>query len=126
MIRLCVAGAAICALLGCDDTVFPGSGAMYPPGQQGVKQFLDNECALCHPAIEPAYDFPEDVWAAAADDTNDLVVPGDPEASKLWRVISDPGPSDVAMPSAGLLPPGTVQVVYDWILEGAPTDEVAP
>ncbi|MCO4747801.1 MAG: hypothetical protein KC912_23600 [Proteobacteria bacterium] len=124
MKRLVLVVAALLIGTACDDTVFPGGGPSYPPGQVGVKALLEDQCALCHPAIEPAYTFPDDVWTDVADGTEALVVPGDPEASLLWRVMTNPGPDEAVMPSGGLLPIETVQHVEAWILDGAPIDEV--
>jgi hypothetical protein len=112
----------------CDDTVFEpppdlGSDDGYEATWVGVQQFADDHCSRCHPSIAlPALPEALEDDLLAGDEV--YVVPGSPEDSLFWRVISvddrlagDPPP----MPSGnGPLPPELTEHVYDWILDGAP------
>ena len=52
----------------------------------------------------------------------DYVVPGDPEGSYFWRVLSEEAaePGDQKMPMTGYLPPEQVEFIREWIEAGAP------
>lgn len=86
----------------------------YPATWDGVQQLIDNHCAVCHPATNGV-----DLRAGITDPTSGYVVPGDPDASYLWQVVS--GGTLLLMPPVpdGPLPAETVQCIHDWIADGA-------
>ncbi len=47
-----------------------------------------------------------------------FIVPGNPDASRLWQVIQH-HETDVAMPPSGKLPPEQIEFVRQWIISGA-------
>ena len=51
------------------------------------------------------------------DDIMKYVVPGDPEASDLYKYLTGNGVP--VMPPSGKLPDATIQLFYDWIAQGA-------
>ena len=57
------------------------------------------------------------IFLATYDDIMQYVIPGNPEESMLYRrLIGDGVP---VMPPSGKLPDETIQLFYDWILQGA-------
>ena len=50
------------------------------------------------------------------------VVPGDPEASLLMRVLEGPVGDIPSMPNGGTLSSAKIDAVYEWIEAGAPAD----
>ncbi len=113
---------ALLITAGCDDTLFPGNERVYEPNWLGVQVFTFDHCAQCHPSLaEPA--FPAAIEEDIRNEDGVYVVPGDPEASLLWRVLSsddrltgDPP----KMPLGRPLRPERVAFVREWILAGAP------
>jgi hypothetical protein len=96
----------------------------YTPDWDGVNAFLSDECLACH---EEGGDSTLRLPSALELDlyTGDglLVVPFEPEESRLWRVISDTlSDNDAARMPLGTepLPEETVAHVREWILDGAP------
>ncbi|MBW2257110.1 MAG: hypothetical protein JRI25_21300 [Deltaproteobacteria bacterium] len=110
----------------CDDTVFESpeliSDEGYEATWEGVQLFVGDHCSSCHPRVTlPALPEALEEDLLAGDEV--YVVPGSPEDSLFWRVISvddrlegDPPP----MPNgSGPLPAEETEHVYDWILDGA-------
>ncbi|MBM3138435.1 MAG: hypothetical protein FJZ98_09650 [Chloroflexi bacterium] len=57
------------------------------------------------------------VFLATYDDVMEYVIPGNPEESMFYRrLIGDGVP---IMPPSGKLPDETIQLFYDWIMQGA-------
>jgi hypothetical protein len=57
------------------------------------------------------------IFLATYEDILQYVIPGNPEESMLYRrLIGDGVP---VMPPSGKLPDETIQLFYDWILQGA-------
>lgn len=118
-------------LTGCDDTLFASDAGTetYPPTWIGVTDFMDDHCVVCHsPDGEATTQLPTNLAEDLQTSGQRFVVPGDPEASLLWRVVSDTvGPDDYGvMPlGAGALPEPTVAHIREWILAGAPTIEAS-
>ncbi len=57
------------------------------------------------------------IFLATYDDIMQYVIPGNPEESMLYRrLIGDGVP---VMPPSGKLPDETIQLFYDWIMQGA-------
>jgi hypothetical protein len=52
------------------------------------------------------------------DELMEWVVPGDPEGSRLYQVLTATGGAP-QMPPSGPLPAETIQLFYDWIMQGA-------
>lgn len=110
----------------CDDTIFPagsggGGNSSYEEDFTGVVAFFHDHCHECHPALIPSFDagvLEDDI----RDGTGTFVVSGDPEASRLWRVISDTrDDSDGgSMPPTGVRSDEEIAHVREWILAGAP------
>lgn len=57
------------------------------------------------------------VFLATYEDVVSHVVPGNPEESELYRRLTGDGVP--VMPPSGKLPDETIQLFYDWILQGA-------
>ena len=76
----------------------------YAPDWDGVTAFFADECLACHgdsntnPVVLPEA-IVEDLRTGAGF----YVVPGDPDASRLWRVLSD----DLVEGDYGVMPLGT-------------------
>lgn len=57
------------------------------------------------------------VFLESYEDIMKYVVPGDPKASMLYKRLTADGVAQ--MPPTGPLPAATVQLFYDWIMQGA-------
>ena len=57
------------------------------------------------------------VFLSTYEDVLKYVVPGNPEESELYRRLMGDGVP--VMPPSGKLPDETIQLFYDWILQGA-------
>jgi hypothetical protein len=114
---------------GCDDDVLRPCTEL-TPDWDGVQCTLQQHCTSCHSEphdVPPvAYTvFPEDLLADLLLEEHRLVVPGDPEASLLWRSIS--GELNPAIDGWGIMPWGwseplprsEIEHVEAWILAGA-------
>ena len=125
---------------GCDDTIFgedPNATAgttPVTPGYPGVLQIADAKCMPCHSAAN------HDVSGFGLDlETNFhantvnvqsgypgfiLVVPSDPANSLLYLKLAGTQPSGTEgrMPLTGPLDDGSIALVEDWILSGAPAE----
>jgi hypothetical protein len=119
---------ALAATSGCDDFLTSSPNNLYTPDWAGVSELMLDHCVRCHRDGGVAFPkFPDaiaiDVWSGQGS----YVVVGDPEASMLWRVVSnnllegDPEP----MPLGGsLLTPAQTDAIRLWIEAGAIIDEV--
>ncbi len=113
---------ALVAISGCDDTLFETPTVEYSPDWLGVQVFMVNNCAECHPGLEPAIDLPVDISVSLCAGQTWLVSPGDPEGSMLWRIISGDVLQDdppQMPPSVGALPDAEIAHIYEWIEDGA-------
>ncbi|MFT6145406.1 MAG: hypothetical protein ACJAZO_005398 [Myxococcota bacterium] len=109
-------------LAACDDTVIGGGGQTYTPDWLGTQVFFVDHCVQCHPSVEPSLDLPGDILVDVCDETGIWVVPGDPEASMLWRLVADTGLENdpAVMPfGTGPLPSGQTDFLREWIAAGA-------
>lgn len=120
----------LAALIGCDDTVFPSEVPSYEPTWSGVRVFMYNECRRCHidGGLGDPLVLPDDVEVDVVLEGGSYVVPGDPEASLVWQVISfgyEPetvtAPPPMPLGDAPLSPTIT-EHVYQWIEDGASLD----
>ncbi len=107
---------SVVTLTSCDDTQF---GTRYaPPGVplEDVLYIIDHSCISCHAGLqaEAGLDLSTDFCGAALG--GGYVRPGDPDQSPLYmrmRSVSSP------MPPTGPLPDADLELVHDWIAEGA-------
>ena len=60
------------------------------------------------------------VFLESYEDIMEYVVPGKPEESMLYKALTADGMKQ--MPPSGRLPDETIQLFYDWILQGAPNN----
>ncbi len=115
-----------------DTSPLAQTGAEAPPIDfvSNVRPLLSNRCFHCHGPDESsrATELRLDTKTGAfADlDGTSVIVPGDPEASELWRRVSAQDP-DVRMPPADAdqqaLTPAELNTVRRWIEEGANWEE---
>lgn len=108
---------------GCDDTVFNNGSA----GGGSFEEIAASSCEGCHSggAAAGSLDLSVDPCVAVVDvpATNYdglLVAPGDPDASVLFQKMIDSGEYGGVMPTTGVLDDDSLDVVYAWILDGAP------
>ncbi len=118
-----VAVAVVLAASGCDDHVFPNVGGgdetAYTPTFEGFEGFFGDHCEGCHPSLN-AWDVDQTV-ADINSGAGRFVVPGDPDASLLWRVITDADDRVALMPlgNAQPLDASVTGHIRQWILDGA-------
>lgn len=116
-------------MIGCDNTVLRPCGEL-SPDWHGVQCTVNTHCISCHGEVHdsPPVQFtvlPSDLITDLLDEEHILVVPGDPSASQLWRVLS--GELDPALDGWGIMPYGyatplptsEIEHVRVWIEEGA-------
>ncbi|MGA0287713.1 MAG: c-type cytochrome domain-containing protein, partial [Phycisphaerales bacterium] len=104
--------------------------AWAPPGEidfnRDVRPILAANCFACHGFDEHArkaglrLDVAESAYASS--DGVTPIVPGDPDASELWRRIASPDPDEVMPPpeSHRELDARERNLIRQWIEEGAP------
>ena len=116
-------------MLGCDDHLLgvPPEGAEPPAAYTcdwvGVQAFFDDYCQSCHSGANPSggFDLVQVIEAELGGQGEPYyVVPGDPEASRLWQALAGIG-SATLMPYGYTVPLETslTQHVECWIGEGA-------
>jgi hypothetical protein len=105
----------------------------YPPAadtcEVAQKVFLPY-CTTCHNGTVNALDLQPDKLAGLANMVSPayapalLVVPGDRQASLLYRKATSPGPDDgLLMPLSGAMPAEAIEALGAWIDAGAPACE---
>lgn len=117
------------ATLGCngDKTGESGGtgdtgGPAYDATWTGVQELFVDHCDRCHPSMQYV-DLHVDIAADVTSAAGYYVVPGDPDNSVLWQLVSAPSPFQSAMPyDTGLLPLATVDPIREWIAAGAPLE----
>jgi uncharacterized membrane protein len=92
------------------DTGATTAPAGYTADWDGVQNLFADHCDSCHPATNGI-----DLRA----DIDTYVVPGDPDASRLWESLQAQSISTM-MPPSGKLPDEDIAHVEAWILAGAP------
>jgi cytochrome c553 len=105
--------------------------AAAPPGddafETAIRPLLLDRCIECHGPTKQEHgvrlDRRHDVLQGKAGD-QPLVVPGQPDRSRLWQVLQH-SKEDIAMPPAGRLADPQLQAVHDWITAGAPWPDTA-
>jgi hypothetical protein len=117
----------VLAVIGCNGDKTSESGdtgdtttpAGYAPTWDGVQQLFVDNCDRCHPSLQYV-DLHVDVAADIESGGGLYVVPGDPDNSLLWQLVSNPSPFQSAMPyDTGVLPLETVDPIREWIANGA-------
>lgn len=83
---------------------------------EDIQPLFERTCSACHNAAARIMGLQTTAYAPlmAGSANGPVIVPGDPEASKLWEMIGSG-----KMPLTGPLPPDERQLVYDWIKAGA-------
>jgi hypothetical protein len=84
---------------------------------------LEERCGSCHGVVNQfgGVVLPDYVLIDIASGAGELVVPGDPQASRLAVVIGGTR-EEATMPPGLRLAPGEIQVIVDWIEHGASID----
>jgi hypothetical protein len=92
-----------------------------PPGPQvgyveDIQPMFERSCSACHSAAARTMGLQTTAFRPLMEGSlnGPVVVPGDPEASKLWQMVGTG-----KMPLTGALPLEQQQIVYEWIKEGA-------
>lgn len=90
---------------------------------EDIQPIFDRSCAACHSAAARIMGLQTTTYRGimAGSDNGPVVIPGDPERSKLWEMVSQG-----KMPVTGPLPPDEQQLVYEWIKQGAAERRAAP
>lgn len=109
----------VCSLCLCSGTSFADHREDF--FESKIRPLLSNHCVSCHGLETQENDLRLDSRAQVIDGTEDvqqLVVPGDPDKSRLFQVLqySD---DDSQMPPKGKLSDQQLQNVKTWIEEGA-------
>jgi hypothetical protein len=130
--RLLAAALLVAALAGCGPSLPP-----VPPGEvvsyaRDVEPLVIKRCVGCHAGteakaglvLEPGKGYGDLVGRPSTQAPNVLlVVPGDPEASYLWRKLEGTTAVGKGMPRGMLgfraLPPEELNRIRRWIEEGA-------
>ena len=121
----------LASLTACDDHLLgeaadegTGTEPLYTSDWQGVQDFFDAECNVCHVAGGAGgFSLVDAIDAdlADADDSNNVwVIPGDAAGSRLWESIAWTGTA-IPMPAGAqaALPENEIGHVRDWIDAGA-------
>ena len=122
------------ALMGCDDTIFEAPGGEVPTGVDGYEAVLavaDTHCLGCHSAASALGDL--DLESDLHDATVavegfyglPIVDPGSLETSMLYLKIANQqgdGDGTEMPPGSGGLSAPEIDLVGDWILDGAPRE----
>jgi hypothetical protein len=118
--------------IGCDDTNFGGEEEVSGSGFEAVTEVFEAECVACHSAAsalggldletDPCGDL---VGVEASNPSYGgamLVAAGDHEASVLWDKVAENGNYGAVMPTAGRMAEGNIDIIQQWIEDGAECD----
>lgn len=125
--------AALLFTAACDDIVFgPEDVVISSTGYPAVQEIVDAEgCLGCHNAASSLgdLDLETDLHATTVDVTGayglPIVAPGDPAGSMLYlKITNTQGASEGTdmPPGSGGLDADVIQIVEDWINDGAPAE----
>jgi len=94
---------------------------------QDVQPIFDAYCVSCHPPsgsldLRPGYSYNDIVNVPASNYNGILVVPGDAEASVLYKKIDGSGAYGPNMPLGGMLSSTQIAIIRNWINQGAPNN----
>lgn len=132
-IRFLVLPAALACLAACsdqgtepqlDDAGDGNGGGPTVSFAADVQPLFDANCIGCHGAngglsLAAGSSYDNLVGVPAQGYAGNRVVPGDPDASVLYRKLSGAQGVGGPMPPTGFLPAATVDLVRTWIAEGA-------
>jgi len=100
----------------------PISGPTPTPGpvsfSADVLPLFDSECAVCHGNLG-GWDASTYENVMTSGNNAPVVIPGDPENSLLAQKLLGTHKEGQIMPPSGQLPDDEIQVVLDWIADGA-------
>jgi len=98
-----------------DYLVPPDSPAQGVSFSNDVIPIFNNNCISCHNGgVSP--NLTADKAYGELTSNNDLVIPNDPENSELYHRVNGQGSM---MPPSGMMPTSKIDVIYQWIKEGA-------
>jgi len=92
---------------------------------QNIQPIFDQSCVNCHPSsgnldLRAGNSYNNLVNVPASGYSGILVVPGDPDNSILYKKIDGSGAYGSNMPVGGSLSASQINMIEQWILEGAP------
>ncbi len=103
--------------------------ASVPDFARDVKPIFESRCVECHGPQKQKNGFRLDRRedAMRGGDTGAAIIPGDPEASLLIRMVTGTAEGDAIMPPKGdPLSPEQIETLKRWIAAGAKWDETSP
>lgn len=83
-----------------------------------VLPIFEAKCVMCHGSMG-GWDGSSYEGTMTTGDNAPVVIPGDPEGSLLGQKLLGTHTQGAIMPPGGKLPDGEIQVILDWIEEGA-------
>jgi hypothetical protein len=90
---------------------------------EDIQPLFERSCAACHNAAAKTMGLQTTAYGPlmAGSQNGPVVVPGNPDGSKLWEMVSQG-----KMPATGPLPADEQQLVREWIAQGAAERRAAP
>ncbi len=90
---------------------------------EDIQPLFERSCSACHSAAARVMGLQTTTYRTLMEGSSNgvVVIPGDPENSKLWEMVSQG-----KMPATGPLPPEEQQIVYNWIAQGAAERRAVP
>lgn len=90
---------------------------------EDIQPLFERSCSACHNAAARIMGLQTTLYDTlmAGSQNGPVVVPGNPDASKLWEMIGQG-----KMPATGPLPDAERQLVREWIAQGAAEHRAAP
>jgi len=121
---------ALAVLTGCsdhgDDPVNPGGGDDPVSFSADIQIIFNDRCTGCHGLngngnldLRAASAYTNLVGVDSFGYSGQRVVPGNPDASVLYRKLTGATGVGGVMPSDGALPASSIAIIGDWIVEGA-------
>ena len=83
---------------------------------EDIKPLFERSCSACHNVVAKTMGLQTTTYRAlmAGSQNGPVIVPGDPDASKLWEMVGQG-----KMPATGPLPAHEQAIVREWIAQGA-------
>jgi mono/diheme cytochrome c family protein len=94
-------------------------GPSIPTFNTDILPIFQRNCNMCHGALG-GWDGTSYQSAIESGDHAPVIIPGDAENSLLVQKLLGTAPQGEIMPPGGKLPDETIQIIRDWINEGAP------
>ena len=90
---------------------------------EDIQPIFIRSCSACHSAAARIMGLQTTSYRTLMEgsDNGVVVIPGDPDNSKLWEMVSQG-----KMPATGPLPLAEQQIVYEWIVQGAAERRAIP